>query len=143
KGDLVMIEGGDWDKVGRCAIWDGSIDPCIHQNHIFRLRFYGNISSRWAELFLNSPIARKYFESCSKQTTNLASINKTQLSCALFPLPSLSEQKRIVAKAQQVLQTVSMLENQVEENRTQAQCLLEAILNEAFQFSPETMTTVR
>ena len=76
EGDLVMIEGGDWDKVGRCAIWNGSIDPCIHQNHIFfRLRFYGNIDNKWAELFLNSPVARRYFEKLFK-TNNKSCINK-------------------------------------------------------------------
>lgn len=132
EGDLVMIEGGDWDKVGRCAIWNGEVKPCIHQNHIFRLRFYGSISNQWAELFLNSPVARRYFESCSKQTTNLASINKTQLTRLLFALPPLSEQQRIVAKVQQLLQMVNQLEKQVVHCKTQAGQLLQAVLKEAF-----------
>jgi type I restriction enzyme S subunit len=132
KGDLVMIEGGDWDKVGRCAIWNAEIDPCIHQNHIFRLRFYGWIDNRWSELFLNSPVARRYFESCSKQTTNLASINRTQLTNTLFPLPSLSEQQRIVAKVEQLMQMVNQLEQQVQESKEQASQLLQAVLKEAF-----------
>lgn len=34
KGDVLMTEGGDWDKLGRGAVWDGSISPCIHQNHV-------------------------------------------------------------------------------------------------------------
>ncbi|HNP43796.1 MAG TPA: restriction endonuclease subunit S [Panacibacter sp.] len=138
EGDLVMIEGGDWDKVGRCAIWNGSIDPCIHQNHIFRLRFYGNIDNKWAELFLNSPVARRYFESCSKQTTNLASINKTQLTNALFPLPPLTEQQRIVVKVQQLMQMVNQLAQQVQQSQTQAQQILQAVLKEAFSSNANT-----
>lgn len=37
-GDLLLTEGGDSDKLGRGAIWNGEITSCIHQNHIFRAR---------------------------------------------------------------------------------------------------------
>ncbi len=132
-GDLCMIEGGDWDKVGRCGIWNNEISPCIHQNHIFRLRFYGAISNLWSEMYLNSPIARRYFESYSKQTTNLASINKTQLTNLMFPLPPLPEQQRIVAKVQQLQQQLSTLEAQVQQSGQYAQQLLGSVLREAFE----------
>jgi type I restriction enzyme S subunit len=33
--DLLFVEGnGSKDQIGRVAIWDGSIDPCVHQNHL-------------------------------------------------------------------------------------------------------------
>ncbi|MFE2510709.1 hypothetical protein ACFXC9_20005 [Streptomyces naganishii] len=38
KGDLLLTEGGDLDKLGRGAVWDGRIDQCLHQNHVFRVR---------------------------------------------------------------------------------------------------------
>lgn len=38
RGDVLMNEGGDADKLGRGAVWDGAIDPCLHQNHVFALR---------------------------------------------------------------------------------------------------------
>ena len=39
RGDLLLTEGGDPDKLGRGYIWNGEIDlKCIHQNHIFRVR---------------------------------------------------------------------------------------------------------
>ena len=40
KDDLLVTEGGDWDKVGRTAIWRSEIEICLHQNHIFRMRGY-------------------------------------------------------------------------------------------------------
>jgi len=52
-------------------------------------------------------------------------------SC-LFPLPPLSEQNRIVAKVQQLLQKVNQLEQQVIETQNQADELLQSILTEAF-----------
>jgi len=39
KGDLLIVEGnGSPRQIGRMAVWDGSIDPCVHQNHIIRAR---------------------------------------------------------------------------------------------------------
>ena len=37
-GDILMNEGGDRDKLGRGHVWNGQIENCIHQNHVFRLR---------------------------------------------------------------------------------------------------------
>ncbi|EDT4802695.1 restriction endonuclease subunit S, partial [Salmonella enterica subsp. enterica serovar Thompson] len=79
KGDLLITEGGDWDTVGRTTVWchDWYI---ANQNHVFKGRIIGqDIDPYWLETYMNSPYARDYFASASKQTTNLASINKTQL----------------------------------------------------------------
>jgi type I restriction enzyme S subunit len=93
-----MTEGGDWDKLGRAAIWRDELPGCIHQNHIFRLRFDQEaIAPEWAELFVNSSIGREYFSRSAKQTTNLASINMTQLRSCPIPIPPFAEQQRIVA----------------------------------------------
>jgi type I restriction enzyme, S subunit len=97
--DLLITEGGDWDKVGRTAIWRGEIQGCLHQNHIFRVRGVSlEWNEEWVQLYLNSSVARNYFANAAKQTTNLASINSTQLKRCPIPLPPLSEQRRIVAR---------------------------------------------
>lgn len=97
KGDVIMTEGGDFDKLGRGTIWDGQISPCAHQNHLFVVRTDCTKLNPFFLSYLSaSSYGRLYFRLSSKQSTNLASINSTQLS--LFPilLPSLEEQKRIV-----------------------------------------------
>ena len=38
-GDVLMTEGGDLDKLGRGTVWNGQIEPCLHQNHVFAVRF--------------------------------------------------------------------------------------------------------
>jgi len=96
-GDLLVTEGGDWDKVGRTCVWRGEMDYCAHQNHVFKVRkILPEQNEEWLELFLNSAVAREYFADASKQTTNLASINKTELRSCPIPLPPAQEQVRIL-----------------------------------------------
>jgi len=124
QNDLLITEGGDWDKVGRTAIWKGEITPCIHQNHVFKARkFIKEQDVFWMQLYLNSPVARSYFAGASKQTTNLASINKTQLRGCPIPIPPLPEQHRIVAKVDQLMQLCDQLESKIDQ-QTQTQTRL-------------------
>lgn len=113
-GDLLITEGGDWDKVGRTAIWREELPECLHQNHVFRARaVVADWEPRWAEMYLNSAPARDYFAGSSKQTTNLASINMTQLRACAFPLPPLAEQHRIVAKVDQLMALCDQLKTRL------------------------------
>ncbi|MEQ1517436.1 MAG: restriction endonuclease subunit S [Usitatibacteraceae bacterium] len=98
-GDLLITEGGDWDKVGRTAIWRGGVESCLHQNHVFKARVpSGKLLQEWVELVFNSGVGRDFFAGASKQTTNLASINMTQLRSFPLPIPPLAEQIAILEK---------------------------------------------
>jgi type I restriction enzyme S subunit len=97
-GDMLMTEGGDWDKLGRGVVWQGQIHPCLHQNHIFRVRANQSIlRPKFLEAVSGSSYGKRYFVRSSKQTTNLATINSTQLKAFPVPCPSIAEQDRIVA----------------------------------------------
>ena len=125
RDDLLLTEGGDWDKLGRTAIWEGQIETCLHQNHVFRGRLYvpERIRPRWVRLVMNSGVGRDYFARASKQTTNLASINMTQLRSCPIPIPPAVEQERILAKVRSVLDHIDQLDetlNRRETTRTKA-----------------------
>lgn len=129
--DLLMTEGGDWDKVGRTAIWRDEIPICLHQNHIFRARLRSKeICPLWFVRYFNSLDGRGYFESASKQTTNLASINMRQVRNCPAPFPPLAEQRRIVAKVDQLLALVDQLEAKLTASRATAANLLDALVAE-------------
>jgi len=38
KGDVLLTEGGDFDKLGRGAMLEQDLSGCIHQNHVYRVR---------------------------------------------------------------------------------------------------------
>lgn len=95
-GDVLMTEGGDIDKLGRGTLWQGELPICLHQNHIFRVRANAeHLDPLFFALIVESDIAKRYFMRVAKRTTNLASINKTQLRAFRFPVPSLPEQRDI------------------------------------------------
>jgi type I restriction enzyme S subunit len=129
--DLLITEGGDWDKVGRTAIWREEISDCIHQNHVFRARLVSEeLKPNWFMLYLNSPVGRRYFESAAKQTTNLASINATELRGCPVPIPPIAEQKRIVAKVDELMRWCDALEGRLNAAQTTATALLDATLQQ-------------
>lgn len=135
-GDLLITEGGDWDKVGRAAVWENEIENCLHQNHVFKARpLCRQWNSRWTEIYLNAAPARAYFARSSKQTTNLASINMTQLKACPFPVPPLAEQCRIVAKVDELIAICNRLKADLADSRQQqarlASTSIEAVLKAA------------
>jgi type I restriction enzyme, S subunit len=95
-GDVLMNEGGDFDKLGRGCIWQGQLDPCITQNHVFAVR-PRHVSSQWLNAITGSGYAQFYFMSRSKQSTNLASISSTNLMELPVVVPPNDEQSEILA----------------------------------------------
>lgn len=95
-GDVLMNEGGDLDKLGRGGIWRGELAPCIHQNHVFAVRCGADLLPELLDAWTGSPAARRYFMTAGKQTTNLASINKTALGQLPVIIPPPSEQQFII-----------------------------------------------
>lgn len=95
-GDVLLTEGGDFDKLGRGAVWEGQIKNCVHQNHVFAVRPNNHeLLPFFLSAQTGSSYGKRYFLSCSKQSTNLASINSSQLKAFPVLLPPLPEQKAI------------------------------------------------
>jgi len=131
-GDVLFNEGGDRDKLGRGWIWQGQIEECIHQNHVFRARIRdGVLHPKLLSWYANSA-GQEYFSAEGKQTTNLASINRTKLAALPVPVPPFVEQLRIVAEVERRLSLVEKLEAVVEDAQRRAAALRQSILKRAF-----------
>jgi type I restriction enzyme S subunit len=120
-GDVLMNEGGDFDKLGRGHVWDGSIDPCIHQNHVFAVRPL-SIGPRWLNAVTSSDYAQFYFMSRSKQSTNLASISSTNLMDLPVVVPPAEEQEALL-KA--IDSQCAKFDQMIESGRSAIQLLME------------------
>ena len=110
-GDVLFTEGGDYDKLGRGTVWHGEIPSCMHQNHIFSVRPNPlRLLPEYLAYLAASHYGKRYFQSASKQSTNLASINSTQLKNFPVLLPPLNEQQLSVAILQVWDEAIKKLE---------------------------------
>ncbi|MFF4248142.1 restriction endonuclease subunit S [Streptomyces sp. NPDC001822] len=111
EGDLLLTEGGDLDKLGRGAVWDSRIPLCLHQNHLFRVRSNRDVMlPEYLSAYVSSSHGKQYFLGVAKQTTNLATINSSQLKSMPIPCPDVNAQREVI----RVLESVSEAEAAVE-----------------------------
>lgn len=106
-GDILVVEGhGNRDEIGRCAVWDASIDPCIHQNHLIRIRLNPECAyPTYVSAYLNSAGGRRQLFRRSNTTSGLNTISTTTLKSTTVLLPEKSAQQRyldLVAKVNQL-----------------------------------------
>lgn len=133
-GDLLLTEGGDWDKLGRGTVWQGEIADCIHQNHIFRVRLnQAEYAPNYVLSLTRSPYGREYFQGASKQTTNLASINQRQLK--EFPVFQLRphEQQEVINELSRLETKVEALQKCLNQTASELHAMLPSILDRAFK----------
>ena len=132
RGDILFNEGGDRDKLGRGWVWEGQIENCIHQNHVFRARLTnGGFDPYFISMHANT-WGQRWFETHGKQTTNLASINLATLKTFPVPAPSLDEQRAVVAELQSIMSREDRLRTDINQAVLHSKTLRRAILSRAF-----------
>lgn len=132
-GDVLLTEGGDADKLGRGTFWEEQIPLCIHQNHIFRVRFdLKRFSPQFIAAQIASPYGKAYFLAHAKQTTGIATINRRVLAGLPLVLPSLNEQQCIVALLSEQLSVVERARVAAEAQLATINALPAALLRQAF-----------
>ena len=97
KGDILMCEGGAY--FGRTAIWNYDYDICF-QNHVHRLRPYQEIDLMF---FYHIFFFYKNMNMMKAKGTAMPGLSSITLHQMIIPLPPLAEQKRIVAKLEEIL----------------------------------------
>ena len=101
--DLLFVEGnGSKDQIGRAAIWDGSIDPCVHQNHLIRARLHDNVLPIFALAFFSSSVGRRQITDKAASTSGLFTLSTGKIKSLELPVPPLSLQQKFAAFVAQV-----------------------------------------
>ncbi len=133
KWDVLFNEGGDRDKLGRGWVWESQVEKCITQNHVFRASTYlgGEAHAKFVSHWGNTH-GRNYFEKGGKQTTNLASINKTVLSMFPVPVPPVDEQEQIIDVLEEKMSTLDSFESDIDNTLQMSEALRQSILKKAF-----------
>ena len=136
-GDVLMNEGGDFDKLGRGAVWEGQIEPCLHQNHVFRVRCDDSkLLPAFLAAYSSSVRGKSYFVQASKQTTNLASINSTQLKAFGITCPPVAEQLLIAQRLSTLDKKMAVEQEVLEKLRQQKSGLMDDLLTGRVRVTP-------
>ena len=101
--DLLIVEGNGSEKeIGRCALWNGEIQDCIHQNHIIRCRPKLPEVEKYALLFLNSPSGTRLMKSLAVTTSGLFTLSVGKIRTIELQIPPVSEIIQIVRKVDEL-----------------------------------------
>jgi type I restriction enzyme S subunit len=133
KGDLLIVEGnGSSEQIGRLAIWDGSIDPCVHQNHLIKVRLQEKGSGNYLMYWLSSMGGRDAILQVASSTSGLYTLSISKVSGLLIPLPPIEEQIVIDNLVLSKLSSIDHLDNEIDFQLRKAGKNKQSILASAF-----------
>ena len=129
-GDLLFVEGnGSIEQIGRVAIWDGSIDPILHQNHLIKARFNNEIiAPEYALFYFMLQDGRQQIISKSVSTSGLNTLSVNKVSSLLLPIPPIALQKQFAEFINQTDKSKVVVQKALDE----AQTLFDSLMQEYF-----------
>lgn len=134
RGDLLVVEGnGSPDQIGRSAMWNGDIDPCVHQNHLIRVRPSRVLDPTYLELYWNSPSASRRVQAVASSTSGLHTLSTGKLKSLPIALPPVAEQVRIVAEVERQRSFIRACEKAADAGLTMSAALRRSLLKAAFE----------
>lgn len=99
RNDLLICEGGE---PGRAAVWKGSEKPIKYQKALLRVRTCEGVDPRWVMRSLQHDAMRGALESYFTGST-IKHFPQQAARAYRLPVPPLQEQRRIVAKLEELL----------------------------------------
>ena len=122
-GDLLLTNSGATLGVPKICLIKG----CINDGVAVLRTFHSFNLNDFAYLYLTSQTAA--FRNV-KQGMGQPNLNTPIIAGWFFPLPPLAEQRRIVARVDHLMTLVDRLEAELEESRSTATDLMEAVVSE-------------
>jgi type I restriction enzyme S subunit len=131
-GDLLFQRGNTREYVGIAAYYTGEPALFLYPDLMIKVRLSEKVSLPYVHLCAVAPYARTYLSThAAGAQATMPKINQETLVQLPIPLPSLSEQHRIVAKVEGLMALCDRLEAQLTTAQTESRRLLEAVLHEA------------
>ncbi|PMM08722.1 hypothetical protein BCT62_15115 [Vibrio splendidus] len=131
--DLLIVEGnGSPDQIGRLAVWDDSISPCVHQNHLIKVRLIDKALCDFVVYWLMSLPGREQIKSVASSTSGLYTLSISKISGLPVPLPSINEAIEISKLVTDKLEAAQRTEDELTKKIKYNAQLKSSILSKAF-----------
>ncbi len=137
KGDVLFNNTNSKELVGRAALVTENIE-CGFSNHITRIRVKKDlILPEFLTYSLNYLWITGYFLKVCTKWIGQAGVNNQKLKATRIPLPPLEEQKRIVAKIEELFSKIDRIRELRRQAKEEAENLLKAALHHVFSKADE------
>ncbi len=131
-GDLLFQRGNTRDYVGIAASYNGPAGVFLYPDLMMKVRVSKEVELAYVHLCAVAPHARAYLSAhASGAQATMPKINQTILNRLPIALPPVMEQRRILAKVEQLMALCDGVEAQLMVARTEGSRLLEALVQEA------------
>ncbi len=131
EGDILVQRGNTIEYVGVAAVYWGMPNRFIYPDLMMKVRVSTEIDVRFVHLAMLSESCRDYLRAHASGTSgSMPKINQATLKSLPIPLPPLAEQRRIVAKVDQLMALVDRLEAHLTACRATATSLMNAAIAE-------------
>lgn len=132
--DFLFNTRNSKELVGKTCVFKGNNEPPIlYNNNILRAEFLMPALALFLDVWMRSPSGKLELESLKSGTTNVWAIYQGKLETLVCPIPPLEEQKRIVAKVDELMALCDQLEAQtnasIEAHQLLVKTLLETLTN--------------
>ncbi|MEI7013840.1 restriction endonuclease subunit S [Leptospira licerasiae] len=112
--DLIFNRTNSYELVGKTAVFYGKENSFTLASYLIRATIFKLINIEYLNFYMNSRICRlNEIEPHITQQTNQANFSGSKLKLIKFPLPPLAEQKRIVAKVDELMALCDALEERI------------------------------
>jgi type I restriction enzyme S subunit len=100
-GDVLFNRTNSAELVGKTAVYRGNPKKCSYASYLIALRLSEGIPE-WVSYYLNSSFGRKWIKSVVSQQVGQANVNGSKLKDFEIPFPPVAEQRRIVARIEEL-----------------------------------------
>jgi type I restriction enzyme S subunit len=130
-GDFLLSRANTEELVARSVVVDQTPPRLMMSDKIVRFTFPDEIERAFINLVNTSDPSRDYYaRNASGTSSSMKNIGRNIMCKLPIPLPPIAEQRRIVAKVEQLMALVDALETQLAASRATAANLLSALVLE-------------
>jgi type I restriction enzyme S subunit len=113
-GDILIERSNTRELVGTARLYRGPSSVAVYPDLIIRARVKDTVLPEYAELVLQSPNSRRYFQQCAQGISGtMPKIDQGVIERLPFPVPARSVQAAIVADTERWMTVLDVLEGEL------------------------------